>query len=50
MEIFCDSNNYDKNQMCRYCLDPASILTPETCCIGCSKLNSTVRENRTTED
>lgn len=26
-------------QRCRFCLNPESILTPETCCTGCSALN-----------
>ena len=25
-------------QMCRFCENPSSILTKETCCTGCSKL------------
>lgn len=28
-----------KEQTCRFCEDPDSILTPETCCTGCSKLH-----------
>jgi hypothetical protein len=27
-----------KNQTCRHCLNPESILTPETCCTNCSIL------------
>lgn len=27
-----------KNQTCRFCEDPNSILTKETCCTGCSML------------
>lgn len=27
-----------QEQTCRFCLDPESILTKETCCTGCSIL------------
>lgn len=33
--------SYRKDQTCNFCLNPDSILTPETCCTGCSKLNYT---------
>lgn len=28
-----------EDQKCRFCLDPESILTLETCCTGCGALN-----------
>ena len=31
-------DKYVPNQTCRFCNNPESILTPETCCTGCSKL------------
>lgn len=31
---------YKKNQTCRFCEDPSSILTKETCCSGCSKFTN----------
>lgn len=31
-------NPYRKDQTCNHCNNPESILTPETCCTGCSKL------------
>lgn len=33
-------NKYIKEQECRFCLDSDFILTPETCCTGCSKLKN----------
>jgi hypothetical protein len=32
---------YDLNQTCSFCENPESILTPLTCCTGCSKLKLT---------
>jgi hypothetical protein len=29
-----------EDQYCRFCLNPESILTPETCCTCCSALKS----------
>jgi hypothetical protein len=29
-----------EDQRCTFCLNPESILTPETCCTGCGALNS----------
>ncbi len=29
-----------EDQRCRFCLNPESILTLETCCTGCGALNS----------
>lgn len=29
-----------EDQRCNFCLNPESILTPETCCTGCGALNS----------
>jgi len=29
-----------KNQTCRFCEDPDSILTRETCCSCCSKIDN----------
>ena len=31
--------SYKPNQTCRFCENPESTLTKETCCTGCSKLN-----------
>lgn len=31
-----------KNQTCNFCENPESIITKETCCTGCSKLDEKV--------
>jgi len=33
-----EMSHYSPNQTCRFCENPESILTKETCCTGCSKL------------
>jgi hypothetical protein len=35
-----DAMIYRADQTCRFCLDPESILTQETCCTGCSRLKN----------
>lgn len=31
---------YRPDQTCHHCLNPESIMTPETCCTGCSRLQN----------
>lgn len=32
------NENYKEAQVCGFCLNPDSIISPETCCTGCSIL------------
>lgn len=34
-----EAKKYWPDQICTFCQDPENILTKETCCTGCSKLN-----------
>ena len=34
------NQKYRSNQTCRFCDDPKSILTKDTCCTGCSRLEN----------
>jgi hypothetical protein len=43
VDVFvCDQPERSKreDQRCSFCLNPESILTPETCCTGCGALNT----------
>ena len=35
---YLHNNQYSPDQECNHCLNPDSIMTPETCCTGCSRL------------
>ncbi len=47
---FYDKYNFECNeqeeQYCTFCLKTESILTPETCCTGCSALRNKEKENK----
>lgn len=40
------NQKYRSNQTCRFCDDPKSILTKDTCCTGCSRLRESTEHNK----
>lgn len=43
-EISYKDKKEHEYQVCRFCLNPESILTLETCCTGCIKLKEKIEK------